>query len=174
VNDLSHLEPDHAYWIYATETVTLYMEGVPPTQATAVATLPAPPATFYGVVRANDSFTPTAGMMVEAYVEQTLCGQGETKEQNGEVVYSVDVQSASVVSGCGEAGRIVTFRVAGQLMTSSVAWLDAGVYPLALAADPTRYHLFIAIVAGASAGTEEPLFVPKPVYLPVVIQEGRP
>jgi len=74
VNDLHTLEYTQAYWIRATEAITVLLKrGTTPAEAQATtAGLPIPPATYYGVVQAGANFTPAAGMQVSARVGYIL------------------------------------------------------------------------------------------------------
>ena len=120
VNDLTELEFGRGYWISATEAVTIYMapavsdESVPP----------APPDTHYGQVLGGEGFTPTVGMVVEAWVGSASCGQGTVLGYGGDKVYAVDVMAddGGAYAGCGAEGREIAFYVGGQAMAPSSMW----------------------------------------------------
>lgn len=91
------------------------------------ASLQSPPATYYGPVLAGPGFTPTAGMAMIARVNGNLCGQSETLEVSGQVVYTIDVlaEGPGGAAGCGALGRIVTFQVGPQVMACTAVWDDS-------------------------------------------------
>jgi hypothetical protein len=65
-------------------------------------------------------------MQVTAWIDNHACGQGETVEVDGEIVYAINVfaDGAGSADGCGEPGQVVTFYVGGQLMRPTAAWSD--------------------------------------------------
>lgn len=82
-----------------------------------------PPATYYGPVLAGSGFTPAAGMSVTAYIGSMLCGQTQTMLDAGQVVYSIQVEADDpLMTGCGAAGRVITFWVETQVMTPTALW----------------------------------------------------
>jgi hypothetical protein len=133
VNDLHVLEFGHAYWISVTQPITLLLKGGSTTPR--VQSNLSPPATYYGVVQAGSGFTPTAGMSVMAYVNSTICGQGQTQNVGGQIVYHVNVFAAGNENGgnCGVLGRTVTFQVGARVMTTTAAWDDRRVWNVILA-----------------------------------------
>lgn len=133
VNDLHVLEFGHAYWISVTQPITLLLKGGSTTPR--VQSNQSPPATYYGVVQAGSGFTPTAGMSVMAYVNSTICGQGQTQNVGGQIVYHVNVFAAGNENGgnCGVLGRTVTFQVGARVMTTTAAWDDRRVWNVILA-----------------------------------------
>ena len=95
--------------------------------------MPNPPATFYGPVLAGPGFIPIPDMAVTAWISDTLCGQAQTLEVEGQVVYAVDVQPDwEGASGCGAPGRRVSFRAGSQTMTPTAAWDNRRLQELAL------------------------------------------
>lgn len=129
VNDLTQLEPGRGYWISATQVVTWYLEPLPPSGLSAPASassLSQPPSTFYGAVVGDATFTPQAGMMVQAYINGVLCGQGVTQDYNGQVVYVVDVAGAALggPAGCGAPGAMVHFTIAGRALAAVGQWTN--------------------------------------------------
>jgi hypothetical protein len=139
VNDLHELVFGRGYWISATEAVTIHLSsGV---SADGVSDpLAGPPATYYGTVEAGGGFTPTAGMAVQAYVGDHVCGQGETQAYGGEIVYVVNVSADGPggAAGCGKPGDEVTFYVDEQTMTPTAVWDNNLVWEVDLAADTER------------------------------------
>ncbi|RIK36849.1 MAG: hypothetical protein DCC57_22135, partial [Chloroflexi bacterium] len=162
VNDLAQFEPGRGYWIYATRPVTLYLEGVPLVQgasADLAASLPTPPATFYGALQGSAEFAPAAGMAVVATVAGARCGRGVTQIVDGQVVYKVEVAGAGEVAGCGLEGRAVRFSVGGRAMRTQGVWSNQTVQPLALAPQPST-----------PGPGPDPDPEPASVYLPVALQ----
>ena len=143
VNTLTELKFGRGYWINMTETYTLYLRTTPAAVAGSLA-LPPPPAAYYGPVLASAPFTPAAGLPVTAWVNGKLCGQGQTQELDGRIVYVLNVAAddGSTFRGCGAAGRRVTFQVAGVPMISSAPWDDTQVAYLPLA-DHYPYRAFL-------------------------------
>ena len=137
VNTLTELKFGRGYWINMTETYTLYLRTTPAAVAASAAglALPPPPAAYYGPVLASAPFTPAAGLPVTAWVNGKLCGQGQTQELDGRIVYVLNVAAddGSTSRGCGAAGRRVTFQVAGVPMVTSAQWDDTQVTYLPLA-----------------------------------------
>jgi hypothetical protein len=126
VNDLSALSFGRGYWISVTQNITttagitLYLKG---TAAGGQVLLPAafnaPPATFYGRLNAGP------GQAVTAWVGNTACGQGLTRQVGGQAGYVVDVVSAFQAPGCGAPGRAVSFRVGQAPQPWLGSWTDA-------------------------------------------------
>ncbi len=146
VNTLEALEFGHGYWIQATADITLYLTG----GTTGREGLPAPeialpPATFYGVVEPGDDFTPTAGMPVTAWIGGNLCGIGQTKEVDGQVVYVVSVNAEEGSSpGCGAPGRVVAFRVDDHRIRTQAVWDNTHLTALALRV--ASFQLFLPVI----------------------------
>jgi len=122
LNDLAFLEPGRGYWISATQAITIHFSRMAQNVASL---LPSPPDTYYGVVLGSASWTPVAGMTVEARIGDSACGRGVTQLHSGQVVYVVDVDADDVTgrsAGCGQAGRQVTFYVGGRWMSPAATW----------------------------------------------------
>jgi hypothetical protein len=123
LNDLTALEPGRGYWISATQAITVYFSKA--TLDAGNSPIPSPPDTYYGTVQGNATFTPTAGMMVEARLGNTVCGHGVTQPYGGQTVYVVNVDADDVTgrsAGCGQLGRKVTLYVGGHWMSPAVTW----------------------------------------------------
>ena len=120
VNDLSSMDLDHVYWLYATEPITPYL-GVPVDQPAALGGFSnapevlfgQPPATYYGWVAPFEDFVPHAGMTIEARVDGQLCGQSEVVEWRGILAYKIQVGAEMDYNGCGALGRWVDFTIDG-------------------------------------------------------------
>ncbi len=93
---------------------------------------PSPPTTYYGSASGA-----TNGQTVIAFVadgsNSTACGQGTVvNDTTAGIVYVVDVISDSQKTGCGKAGRTVSFYFppaggqGGRVSASSAPWQDAG------------------------------------------------
>jgi hypothetical protein len=127
VNDLEMLEFGNGYWINVSQAITLHLaSSVFPMAANGLdsATMPRPPATFYGVVLPGPGFAPALGMEVTAWIGGNLCGQAETMAVGGQVVYAINVlaEDDGAAAGCGAPGRAVTFQVDSQPMVPSTTW----------------------------------------------------
>ena len=122
VNDLPTLQANQAYWLYATQAATPYL-GVPSTAS--LQGLFHPPATYYGWVRSEGSFTPQKDMLVQAWINGHLCGQGQVVEWLGQLAYKLQVAADDDSSGCGAGGRRIEFSVGGQFLPFTlVDWND--------------------------------------------------
>jgi hypothetical protein len=143
-NTLTDLEFGRGYWLNVTEATTIHLgEGSTSVQAEMapsgqVASLPTPPATFFGSVAASEEFVPQAGMPVIARVGDAVCGRTTTQEVDGEIVYVVDVLAASSGSSaaCGTAGSQVTFEVGGVTLGTTAAWDNSSSHALPLNQSP--------------------------------------
>ena len=95
----------------------------------AAAQIPSPPSTIFGSI--SDSAGPVpAGLTVEAYVGDRLCGSRQT-EMTGEppgrvTVYSVNVVSAAQTAGCGTEGAAVRIKVGDRFATQTAVWREIG------------------------------------------------
>jgi len=143
LNTLATLDFGNGYWINITDTTTLYLKGAGPTPNLMTTAGMDPPATYYGVVEASSSFTPRAGLVVTAKVNGQLCGQGQTFNVSGQIMYRVIVLADSDLPGCGTEGRTVALQVAGQGITTMVIWSNTqvGYAPLKASA-----QLFLPLV----------------------------
>jgi hypothetical protein len=138
VNRLHELRFGQGYWISVTEPITWYLGGTSETLAASDVQSPqnvqSPPATYYGPVLAGQGFTPTAEMAMTAWVNGNLCGQGQTMENDGQVVYSIHVlaDGPGGATGCGAPGKDVTFWVGVQTMAPAAVWDNRQLWELAL------------------------------------------
>jgi len=122
LNDLQVLEFGEAYWINVAADVVLRLKGDGSVTIEAPISFNLPPATYYGAVIGNGF---TAGMSVEAWIGNTLCGQSQTQWVNGQLMYLLKVESEGPGAnhlGCGAAGRVVTFKVNGQILGTAALW----------------------------------------------------
>jgi len=147
VNDLVQLEFAKGYWINVSDTITLYLSN--PTILPAALSLQnippaAPPDTFYGWVLGDGTFTPSAGMTVEARIKGAVCGHSVTQAQDGQVVYVVDVHAYNgFTSQCGNLGDTITFFVDGQAMAPTAIWDNMQINQMTLR--PT-FHVYLPLV----------------------------
>ncbi len=150
VNDLTTLEFGKGYWIYLiTDTATLNLNGAPTmgqaAQQVGDESSVTPPATYYGAVLASAGFTPVAGQPVTAWVSGVQCGQGQTLEVNGQIVYVVKVFADEAGwSGCGAVERMVMFRVNGQPMSPAAPWDNRQVWETDLS---TQNRIFLPLIS---------------------------
>jgi hypothetical protein len=134
VNDLDTLTYGHGYWINVSEPVTLYLKAGAYSTAGVDSGLPSPPATYYGSLLAGRAFSPEPGMAGRAWVGGTLCGQAQTMEVGGDVVYVVDVlaDDGGSAAGCGLVGREVSFDLDSQRMEPTAVWDNTRLWHLPL------------------------------------------
>ena len=120
VNNLEEFQSLGHYWIYVTQTVTVYVDVPDFTGRAAGITLP--PATFYGWVVPWADYTPVFGDRIEAYVDGVLCGEGRVEPLNGQLAYKVVVAAAYNDNGCGTSSRHVNFTIAGHSVPMPFMW----------------------------------------------------
>ncbi|HYN89684.1 MAG TPA: hypothetical protein VER55_14215 [Ardenticatenaceae bacterium] len=146
VNDLHAFEFGKGYWIHTSHAITVQL------RAPSIGSLASsdggfanPPATYYGRVQAGPQFQPRAGQPVRAWIDGTLCGQAETREVGGELVYRIHVLAVApgAAAGCGTPGRQVTFQVGSQWMATDVWWNNNRPWNLPLS---NRMRLFIPML----------------------------
>ncbi len=95
--------------------------------------MPEPPATYYGLVQAGPDFTPAPGMTMTAWISGTLCGEAQTQEASGEVIYSIDVEiDWAAAPGCGASGREIRFKVGIYPMQPLALWDNSQLHALDL------------------------------------------
>lgn len=148
VNDLDELVFGHGYWITVTQDLTLnFGATVAGLAFQAGPAMPAPPATYYGLVQPGPGTTPAPGLPVEAWVGDSLCGQGETLILDEGIGYTVNVAAEDAsMPGCGVSGRAVAFRIAGQEMAPVPGWNNNRVWEVDLALR-ARWRLHLPLVA---------------------------
>ncbi len=85
-----------------------------------------PPSTVFGSI--SDSAGPVeAGVTVEAYIDDKLCGTKGRTEFTGDgsarvTVYVVDVVSESQTPGCGKEGKEVKIKVGDRVAAQAAKW----------------------------------------------------
>ncbi|HSH01632.1 MAG TPA: hypothetical protein VLL52_03875, partial [Anaerolineae bacterium] len=132
VNTLTTLDYNQGYWITVTQPITLFM--TPPddtpssfTNPSHLQSLQLPPATYFGWITPTTSFTPTIGMPVTAWIDDTLCGSTNIIAWQGRLAYTVQVASEPLwgtPNNCGQAGKTVTFKVGEWVMTHDRPWAN--------------------------------------------------
>jgi len=145
VNDLAELEFGHGYWISVTQAISIHFGSALDVGGAWAASHfpPQVPATYYGEVRGG-----APGEPVQAWVGDSLCGQGHTLQVDGTVVYTINVMAATGASaGCGEPGRRITFRVGSQRMSPTVAWNDSRLWHVPLSPS-SAYQLYLPLTEG--------------------------
>ncbi|MGB0385943.1 MAG: FG-GAP-like repeat-containing protein, partial [Ardenticatenaceae bacterium] len=129
VNDLTHLEREKSYWLYATEHITLYV-GSGEASRMSSNNIQLPPATFYGWVTPSASFSPSVGMTVTARIDGNVCGQTTIVELDGQLAYNLQVIAENIAgppNGCGASGQNIAFEVGDSVIDqqewdNSQAW----------------------------------------------------
>jgi len=122
VNTLETVEFGYGYWIYATETVTPYINPVVDGRVTTVDGR-TPPAVFYGWVTETESVKPEAGMVLEAYIDGQLCGSAPVFVLGDGLAYRLLVEGG--VDECGRDGVAVEFVLDGQVMSVGGVWRNS-------------------------------------------------
>ncbi len=93
---------------------------------------PSPPTTYYGSASGA-----TAGQTVIAIIgsgaSTRFCGSGNVTDEPGDgIVYVIDVEQDSTISGCGASGRQIrlyftpTASAPGAFATQTLTWQPAG------------------------------------------------
>jgi hypothetical protein len=163
VNDLHELRFGKGYFINATRAVTLLLKhdpgpGNPGLSSLAeldeegeidLASLPQrAPTTYYGAVEGDDTFTPAPDMLVVARVNDVVCGEGYTREVDGQVIYVVDVwaDEPGMAEGCGAPGRTVTFQVGEHMLATTAAWDNSQSWELTLQSEQQQQLVYLPLL----------------------------
>lgn len=89
---------------------------------------PPPPSTYYGTVTGGAVAGQGVIAIVQSGNQSQTCGDGKVLQDNGSMVYVIDVIQDAQKDGCGEAGRTIRFYLTpnganpGRLANESVAW----------------------------------------------------
>ena len=152
VNDLTALEFGRAYWLHATQAITLYLGVAEESELPrgTAGTPGLPPATFYGPISATNKFTPTPGMTLTALIDGVVCGESSVISQGEQLVYKIQV-AADSGEGCGAAGRPVRFELDGQVMTHR-PWDNSQVWFHPLAASSYQVYLPLLVKGNGLVG----------------------
>jgi hypothetical protein len=118
----------------------------------------APPSTVFGSI-SDAAGRVDAGLPVEAYIGETLCGSKGKTEFTGEgdsrvTVYVIDVVADSQTAGCGRerAGQQVRIKIGDRFATQTATW-DPG---------PVR----LDVTFGNATPVPIPTFTPTPTRTP--------
>ncbi|GMV84145.1 MAG: hypothetical protein AMXMBFR80_00030 [Dehalococcoidia bacterium] len=115
-----------------------------------------PPSTVFGSVADSEGEVP-AGLPVEAYIGDVLCGTKGTTEHTGDgaarvTVYVVDVVSESQIAGCGANGRDIRVKIGDRFASQTVKW------------NPGPVQLDVTF--GSATPAAIPTFTPVPTRIP--------
>lgn len=123
-----------------------------------------PPSTVFGSI--SDAAGPVqAGVTVEAYIDDKLCGTKGRTEFTGEgsarvTVYVVDVVSESQTAGCGKEGKEIKIKVGDRTATQVAKWAPGPVQLDLTFGDATP--VAIPTFTPAPTRTPDPLGTPFP------------
>ncbi len=114
-----------------------------------------PPSTIYGSVT-DEAGPVAAGLPVEAYIGDKLCGKGKT-EFTGDgaarvAVYATDVFSREQTPGCGFEGAEVRIKIGERFATQTAKWTT----------DPNRIPVHVDVTFGSVQPAVIPTFTPAP------------
>ncbi len=150
-NTLSQLEFGRGYWININGATTIYLgdNDAQRNGAATQATMPPPPATFYGSIEPEEGFVPQTGMELLAKVGDSVCGRAVTQEIDGQVVYVMDVLAAGsgASAGCGSAGSRLSFELAGMPLGTTATWDNSRSHILTLNLTETDQRIYLPLVA---------------------------
>lgn len=123
-----------------------------------------PPSTVFGSVADSGGVVP-AGVTVEAYIGDTLCGTKGRTEFTGDgaarvTVYVVDVVSESQIAGCGVEGREIRVKIGERFATQTAKW------------NPGPVQLDVTF--GSASPAAIPTFTPAPTRTPVPASTPQP
>jgi len=123
-----------------------------------------PPSTVFGSI-ADSGGEVAAGLPVEAYIGEKLCGTKGRTEFTGDgaakvTVYFVDVVSESQIAGCGATGREVRLKIGDRFAPQTARW----------APGPVQLDITFA---GATPAVI-PTFTPAPTSTPEPTATLRP
>ena len=172
VNTLQQLEYLRAYWLYATEPVTLYL-GVDPGHIQTLAPPETesnlfPPATFYGWITPTEQLSVTAGSEVQAWINGNLCGEAVVVDYQGSLAYAVHVEAADPFTpdGCGDNGAEITFTVDGQELPELVSWDNSQSWYWSIIIEEPGTTVFLPIVRRSGSGNSS--------AVPTSVRHGAP
>ncbi len=151
-------------WLFTAVLALGALAGV----ADARAQIGPPPATVYGSIADSEGDIP-AGVKVEAYIGDLLCGESRT-EKTGEGAARVTVYAINVLAdgdgqgakkGCGRPGSEIRIKVGDRFAPRTVTWASG--YPI-------RYD----ITFGNATPAPIPTFTPTPAATPTPPPPGTP
>lgn len=151
LNELDNLEFATGYWIRTTAPVTiLFQNGSRSATVGNGADSPEmaslPPATLYGYLPAAVQWDGVTGQPIQAWIDGTLCGVGETTQaDDGRIAFGLHVLTAdSVTPACGASGRQITLAIDGETV-AAVGWDNASSGYVDFTA-PHNHSLFLPLV----------------------------
>ncbi|HSH02511.1 MAG TPA: hypothetical protein VLL52_08335, partial [Anaerolineae bacterium] len=153
INNLVEFNYTQAYWITVTQPITLFMAPPDDTPTNLhnikqISTFQLPPATYFGwLTPTTNTFTPTIGMPITAWIDGTLCGSTNIISWQGKLAYKLQVKSETLLgapNNCGQLGKTITFQVDNWIMDHDRLWAN----------DYAWYHPLTTILACA---------IPEPV-----------
>jgi len=123
-----------------------------------------PPSTVFGSVADSAGAVP-AGLTVEAYIGDTLCGTKGRTEFTGDgaarvTVYVVDVVSESQIAGCGVTGRDIRVKIGDRFAAQTAKWVPGPVQ--------------LDVTFGSATPAVIPTFTPVPTRTPVPASTPQP
>lgn len=137
VNDLSVLRFGVTYFAYATRPATLYFDWgtmtyqeleIPltpapdeslPLRPQSILPLHQPPIVFYGEILQSSELPLNAGLVLHAWSEGALCGEGRIMQYQDHWVYRLLVQPQA--AGCTAAARSVQLELGGHFLTQTLS-----------------------------------------------------
>jgi len=168
-NDLTYLKSG-AYWIYITDTVTLYLKGdsesrvfhnlhdpqIPkssleisptvfygPEIVGSTTSFPTPPMVVYGWITPTGELAATVGMSVTAEMSEVVCGQAPIENLEGNLGYALQVSSSDE---CGNVGGTVVFKIDGQILDHNRTWDDTQAWCHPLTVIKHESYIFLPII----------------------------
>jgi len=138
------------------------------------------PATYYGEIQPMASvleFTPVAGMLVQAKINESLCGQSFTQNQNGQIIYVVHVLASTQSGGlenCGTEGRTIRFYVGQYLMTQNAEWDNSQAWSLTLSPQQNATPLPEPLPSLTPTATSTSTDSPTPTNTPPATNTNTP
>ncbi|MEM7131461.1 MAG: FG-GAP-like repeat-containing protein [Chloroflexota bacterium] len=125
VNDLTELKPGRGYWIHVTDETILKLPDVSAASVTSNQEQKKVfPAVYYGMLQTSLEAPLTQGMIVEAWIGNTLCGQDVVQSIDGQFAYRVIVagEGPDHFAGCGTPNAPIRFKVGDYLVESAAFW----------------------------------------------------
>ena len=180
INDLKELVFGRGYWIHITSVsdIILHLKSTQDEVVSAShadAGFVSPPAIYYGKILPSSEFTPAPDMAVTAWIDGMLCGQSQTREVDGQIIYAVEVaaDTGGSAKGCGVTGRTIVFKVDDVRMVARVYWDNTDVRNVSMS-DKFENRQFLPLIAlEARSGTTNlnvplQLFGEERCFLPLI------
>jgi hypothetical protein len=93
---------------------------------------PPPPSSYYGTVSGGATVGQGVIAIVQSGSGSQTCGDGTVLQDQGQIVYVIDVVQEGQKAGCGQAGRTIRFYFTpvganpGRLANETVNWSGPG------------------------------------------------